>query len=633
MLLNFVGDVSGLEAGISILSNELNFKLSSNGFTVQVQKVLDNRLEIIKHNDIIIIKFSEKICFFRALGLLIETLQEKNEFYIVEEPQFSTIGPMFDVSQGNAVIMVDNLKKILTKMAVMGLNMMMIYSEDSYEMKEEPFFGYMRSKYTFEELKELDDYADNFGIEMIPCIQALAHLIDVLKWDYYMDIRQNLDILLVGEEKTYEFIEKLIKTAIAPFRSKRIHLGMDEAWKLGGDNYLQKHGYKDKLDIILEHLKKVLEITSKYGLKPMIWSDAFFKQGYTRGCPELSKEIADIVPKDMQYIFWEYSIADKDYFVEILQKHKVFTPNPIYAPCIWNFMGYSVNYDVTIRSGNASMAACKQEGIKDVIITIWGDDTCESNIYSLLPGFQFYAEHNYSRELDDDKLKRRFKFCTGANFDDFMDLSQMDVIPEAPQEYVRQDPQICNPCKYLMWQDILLGLFDKNIRGIGLSEHYKKLGKKMKSHALDNGEYGFIFTFLEKVCSVLEIKAEIGLRITEAYINKDTHTMGNIAEKELVELSQRVADLRLYHQEQWMKINKPMGWEILDLRYGALLMRIDTSERRIKDYLNGKLSNIMELEQERQYFDGIPGLVTCYDYNSMVSASRLALTSFFTPWR
>ena len=35
----------------------------------------------------------------------------------------------------------------------------MLYTEDTYEVDNEPYFGYMRGRYSADELRELDDYA------------------------------------------------------------------------------------------------------------------------------------------------------------------------------------------------------------------------------------------------------------------------------------------------------------------------------------------------------------------------------------------------------------------------------------------------------------------------------------------
>ena len=46
------------------------------------------------------------------------------------------------------------------------------YTEDTYEVEGQPYFGAYRGKYTKDEIKELDAYASMFGVELVPCIQT-----------------------------------------------------------------------------------------------------------------------------------------------------------------------------------------------------------------------------------------------------------------------------------------------------------------------------------------------------------------------------------------------------------------------------------------------------------------------------
>ena len=181
-----------------------------------------------------------------------------------------------------------------------------------------------------------------------------------------------------------------------------------------------------------------------------------------------------------------------------------------------------------------------------------------------------------------------------------------------------------NPSKYLLWQNTLMGLYDKNIRDMQLGRHYEELGIKMEKAIGTNGEFGFIFELLGKLCSVLSIKAEIGIIITDAYKSKNNTLLEDITNNILPELSKRVLDLRYYHRDIWLKTNKYFGWEIVDLRYGALLMDIDTAQTRISGYLTGKIDKMEELEEERLYFDNKPGFSAGYRYSKMHSASRVS---------
>ena len=58
---------------------------------------------------------------------------------------YERLGVMIDMSR-NAVMSVDSLKKFLPILKKMGYNSVMLYTEDTYEVEGEPFFGYFRRK-------------------------------------------------------------------------------------------------------------------------------------------------------------------------------------------------------------------------------------------------------------------------------------------------------------------------------------------------------------------------------------------------------------------------------------------------------------------------------------------------------
>ena len=175
---------------VSLLCEEYDFALSDDGLEVDVQNVAGSDVTVTLKDSTATIVYDKTCHFFRALGLLIEGIRDgEKELDISQKPRFTSNGPMFDVSQGNAVITIESVKKVMRQLAVMGLDTLMLYCEDSFEIKSEPYFGYMRSKYNYDEFKELDDYAFMFGIELIPCSQTLAHLPDVLKWACYRAYR------------------------------------------------------------------------------------------------------------------------------------------------------------------------------------------------------------------------------------------------------------------------------------------------------------------------------------------------------------------------------------------------------------------------------------------------------------
>jgi hexosaminidase len=623
--LNFCGDINELSSGLQLLKKELNFETEANGLQVHVTKHSNAVLHVAKEGNSAQIEYRDTIHFFRGLGLLVQNIPIKDEFDLTETVAFDMNGTMFDVSQGNSVINVEHVKKFLRKMSVMGLNMLMLYTEDSYEVENWDYFGYMRGRYTQADLKELDDYAFSLGIEIIPCIQTLAHLVDALKWRCFEGMRDNEDILLVGNEKVYQFIEDMIVSATRPLRTKRIHIGMDEASLLGQGVFLLKNGYKNKSAIMLEHLERVIAITSRLGLEPMIWSDMFFRAASKTGDYydreiEITQDVINSYPKDVQLVYWDYYHKDEEFYIDWIRRHKKFGPAPVFAGGIWTWSSFSPNWAKTFATTNAAMNACKKEGVREVFATVWGDDSTECNIDTNLLGMLLFAEHGYSKDLDMKKLEERFRFITGAELSEFLELNELNEVPGT----MPGNENNFNATKILMWQDILCGLFDKDIEGLSLNKHYEKLCAKFACYRQKPSEMSEVYGFYERVASVLSIKAEIGLQINAAYDRKNKNELSKIANHILPELMQRVIELKNYHRDVWMKANKALGWETFDLRYGCLMNRIDTAASRLNQYCGGSIDTLEELDEEKKYFLGTAKLAECNRYATISSASRFS---------
>lgn len=625
MKIRLCGDTAEIISGLRELCGMLSLELCDEGMELEAKMTEENLLKVIFDGRRAVISFHENCQFFRGLGLFVEHFGE-GSIDITERPQFRMNGPMFDMSQGNAAFNIKTLKSILRQLALMGLNTLMLYCEDSFEVKEQPYFGYMRARYTEDEMRQLDDYAYSLGIEMIPCIQTLAHMPDALRWGVYDEIRDYDACLLVGKEETYKYIKDLLTAATRPFRTKKIHIGMDEAWTLGRGRYIDVYGYKEPGEIMAEHLKRVYAMVMKMGLEPMMWDDMFFRtfgnREYYQFGAKVPEETKAAVPEKMKCVYWDYYHLKEQEYEDLIRQHRELTENVVFAGACWTWVGFSLAWNKTKKATEAALNACKKLGVKDVFMTTWGDNGTECLINTNLIGCQLFAEHGYSDIIDYDKFTKRFKFCTGGNVEDF---ALLELFDKTPQNESMEDHSSHNASKYLMWQDILTGLCDKNIEGYPMDEHYRKLTLELKEAVSRNGQFDGNFEFSHQAAMVLEMKSEMGLRLTEAYKKGDKEALKNFAMDELPELAERVLRLRKIHKENWFRLYKAFGWDIMDMRYGSLLARITSAIEEVMDYLDGKLEKIEELEAERLYFNGKKGSIRYMNaYGKVASPSRIA---------
>ena len=209
-------------------------------------------------------------------------------------------GVLLDCSR-NAVMKPEELKKLILFLEKAGYNCLELYTEDTYELEGEPRFGYLRGRYTKAELKELDAFGKEHGVELIPCIETLGHLEKIFEWKEYAGICDCGGVLLAGEEKSYRLIEKMFAACAECFSSRTINIGMDEAHGLGLGQYLFRHGYEDRFGIFLGHLKRVSEIALKYGFTLVIWSSA------SPSCEKMSAKRGRSPPKSRKKCRKTYS--------------------------------------------------------------------------------------------------------------------------------------------------------------------------------------------------------------------------------------------------------------------------------------------------------------------------------------
>ncbi|MGM9666150.1 MAG: beta-N-acetylhexosaminidase [Eubacteriales bacterium] len=499
-------------------------------------------------------------------------------------------GVMLDCSR-NAVMKVEEVKKFASLVKKFGYNMLMLYTEDTYEVENEAYFGYMRGRYTCAEMKEIADFCESIGIEAIPCVQTLAHLGRIFRWADYSEINDTANILLADEERTYELIENMFKSLRKCFRSECIHIGMDEAHMVGLGKYLDIHGYKNRFEILNRHLKRVIDLAGKYGFKPVMWSDMFFRLSnngdyYTEN-PKISKEVIDITPKDVGLVYWDYYHEDKNIYDKMFEAHKEFGNEVWFAGGAWTWSGFAPGNKKTFDTMIPAIRSAKENGIENIFITLWGDDGKECSFYSVLPSL-FALKKFYDGENEIEPIKKEFSDITGEDFDAMYSL-------DLPNYICGNTDAQKNPSKYMLYSDPFNGFLD-SATSDGAPGEYEKYALKL-GELSKGSKYSYIFESEASLCRLLAIKYSLGKRTREAYLKNDKKALSDLvcdyekAEKFLEDFYRKFKAL-------WYKENKPHGFDVQDLRLGGLARRLRSCKEILFDYLNGNIDKIPELEED-----------------------------------
>lgn len=508
---------------------------------------------------------------------------------------FKRFGTMIDCSR-NAVMSLNGLKKWIDITADLGYNTLLLYTEDTYEVDENPYFGYMRGRYTQKELKEIDAYAISKGMELIPCIQTLAHFDAVVRWPAYKVHVDTDNILLAEDEAVYELIDKIFGSIAKCFTSRTINVGMDEAHMIGRGKYYDLHGDTDRSQILINHIKKVAEIGKKYGFTLSMWSDMFFRLAaggkYYDASAEINEEIKKQIPDNVQLVYWDYYSTDEKHYDNMLKAHKKISEGIWFAGGLWSWLGFTPLNGFSMKTTAAALKSCHEHNVQDVFFTMWGDNGGECSKFALLPSL-FYASEIAKGNTNKVDIKVKFREKYGIDFDRFM-LLDLTGTPGGSDK-------MCNADKYLLYNDCFMGLLDSTISG-GENELYAKCARRLRL-LKKNEEWGYLFETAQTLCEVLAIKAELGLKTHQVYERRDKEALKILIE-DYKKLQKKLEVFYRAYKKQWFTENKPHGFDVQEIRIGGLAMRVRSCTERLQDLYEGKIDFIDELEEKQLDIEG-----------------------------
>ncbi|MBP1993467.1 family 20 glycosylhydrolase [Paenibacillus eucommiae] len=313
---------------LNSLTSEINISFS-NGLDPVIEFVLSSdafhikeayRIEFCKGK--VVLTYGDELGARNAaisLCGLIE--QDDNGFYlkackITDYPDGEYRGVMIDL--GRKYLPLEDIKTIIVQMAKAKYNTLRLHlletehnpvKTDVYpELNETPM-----QQYTKDQLKEIIEYADFFGLQIIPEIEMPAHGLFII--DKLEDLKcktRNVEpsnwTMCVGSEKTYEILGNLIKEIAEIFPGEYIHIGTDEIeftdvyqeqrlWPTWDDcdvcaELSRKENIEGKRELFYYFVRRIYDIVAGLGKKMMMWNDGI----------DISS--SPNIPRDIRIQFW-----------------------------------------------------------------------------------------------------------------------------------------------------------------------------------------------------------------------------------------------------------------------------------------------------------------------------------------
>ena len=212
------------------------------------------------------------------------SLREKSEVHqnLVIEDYPKTLHREFMLDIARNYVSLNEIKKIVDEMFRNRINYLHLHISDdqnyAIESKIHPELN-TKEYLTMEEIKELINYCNNKGIEIIPEFDMPGHLNHLLEVNPQLRCnKEKGNSLCFG--KNHDYIYEIIDELCLLFPSRYFHIGADE---LGIKNQyvcpdckelMRKNGYSSPKELAADFINQIAEYVQSKGKIAIAWNDA-----------------------------------------------------------------------------------------------------------------------------------------------------------------------------------------------------------------------------------------------------------------------------------------------------------------------------------------------------------------------
>ncbi len=319
-----------------------------------------------------------------TLGQLIGPRGQVPACRVQDEPDLALRGIMIDISRGK-VPTLETLRGLVDLCVRLKLNTLMLYTEHTFRFRRHPEIGRDAAPLDAATIRELDAYAAENHIELIPTLQSLGHMHHILEIARYRGLAESDRLWSLSPNKpgTYELLRDLYDEYLPNFRSRLFNANCDEPVDLADSKSY------------FEHVERVRELALYHGKRTMIWGDVVQKH---------PKSIGQL-DRDMVLLDWWYEAKHDFDRVRIFSEHGIdFLVCP--GTSSWNTLFPRLANAVANISGYA--AAGKRHGAWGLINTDWGDGGHYNLLGNSWFGFAWGAQQAWAGDAPNGDFDRAF---------------------------------------------------------------------------------------------------------------------------------------------------------------------------------------------------------------------------------
>jgi hypothetical protein len=231
---------------------------------------------------------------------------------IMDEPDFAYRGIFHDVARGK-VAKLETLKWLVDLAAGWKCNQFQLNVEHNFAFAFDPEIARDSSPLTVEEIKELDRYAKDRRVDLVPALQVFGHMGHILSMPKYRQLAEielekeweDMDwndrmrgaTLNPNDPESRELVRKMLADFLPAFSSDFFNANADETFDLGRGKNKELAEQVGSGRIYLEFISFLNDLVKQYDKRMMMWGDV------VKHHPDLVPEI----PEDVILLNWGYS--------------------------------------------------------------------------------------------------------------------------------------------------------------------------------------------------------------------------------------------------------------------------------------------------------------------------------------
>tara|TARA_B100000519_G_scaffold203290_1_gene225363 strand:- start:5736 stop:8120 length:2385 start_codon:yes stop_codon:yes gene_type:complete len=636
-----------------------------------VQSPLDKKVRrrikvIVSDANLVTIYFSERIEAFLALGRLMVAAKNAPFGLVKSKQALIAAGMEFDINvtveelgfkldtSSRGVPAVERLQDLTISLSLYGYRTLFIYMEDTFVVENEPFFGYMQKRFTYEDFVALGKTAKSVGIEIIPSILLIDDIKSLIKWPIYSSILQAPP----NNEEKYDLFHRVILAVSEPLESKRIHINVGEKTheyfvqkvyakcsKYLGNMQIDRECFNSEIQSYSAHLKRVVDISRSLNIVPAFYTDSIEicpkeqsinRVKFPEDCNvdvdtetfiQLNEALGD---SEIEFIHRNYaseesafdkkikllgSLVDDDTFLKQKRNWSI-------CLSLWSWNRFWVALYWSVNMMESGFTAALKNNIKHVYITAWSHDGSEILMASIEAALAFFSElvHTKNEQSSRSDVMQRvdesFKvlFRRPASFSDMLVACALDQPSEFPVGW-----GITNLAKWLTWEDPLTAHLNPQLAETNLITHYRiltdnldtKISQFLRQLRMQGSEFDGIeyhpLSFPAALARFLHRKLTFYRIFSIAYSNNDKKQMARLIGRRvdgtklsevsvLEDLLLCLSSLHSLHHKIWMLEFDPLGWAQIESRYGVLKIRLESTRKLIFSYLQDESAAVRELK-------------------------------------